>query len=116
MKSTSKKRTPNIVNLTVKRSYLTEREIERLMDYARQHARYGHREATMILVAYRHGRASLAAVGVWVLSAVLLAARVSAVAAVDRSEPAISPGGPLCRHGQASQRRASLPITLQARA
>ena len=36
MKSTSKKRTPNIVNLTVKRRYLTEREVERLMDCARK--------------------------------------------------------------------------------
>src|SRR5215813_2369060 len=55
MKSTSKKRTPSIVNLTVKRRYLTHREIERLMDSARKHGRYGHRDATMILVAYRHG-------------------------------------------------------------
>ena len=55
MKSTSKKRTPNIVNLTVKRRYLTQREIDRLMDCARKHGRYGHRDATMILVAYRHG-------------------------------------------------------------
>jgi hypothetical protein len=55
MKSTSKKRTPRIVNLTVKRRYLTQREIERLMDCARKHGRYGHRDATMILVAYRHG-------------------------------------------------------------
>ena len=55
MKSRSKKRTPSIVNLTVKRRYLTEREIERLMDCARKHGRYGHRDATMILVAYRHG-------------------------------------------------------------
>jgi type 1 fimbriae regulatory protein FimE len=55
MKSASRKRTPSIVNLTVKRRYLTEREIERLMDYARKHGRYGHRDATMILVAYRHG-------------------------------------------------------------
>src|SRR5262245_60009740 len=55
MKSASKKRAPTIVNLTVKRRYLTEREVERLMDYARKHGRYGHREATMILVAYRHG-------------------------------------------------------------
>src|SRR5262245_5466054 len=55
MKSRSKKRTPNIVNLTVKRRYLTEREIERLIDCARKHGRYGHRDATMILVAYRHG-------------------------------------------------------------
>jgi integrase len=55
MKSTAKKRTPSIVNLTVKRRYLTEREIERLMDCARMHGRYGHRDATMILVGYRHG-------------------------------------------------------------
>ena len=41
MKSTSKKRTPSIVNLTVKRCYLTQREIERLMDRARKHGRYG---------------------------------------------------------------------------
>src|SRR5262245_35283143 len=55
MKSTSKKRAPSIVNLTVKRRYLTEREVERLMDCARKYGRYGHRDATMILVAYRHG-------------------------------------------------------------
>src|SRR6516225_2929884 len=55
MKSTSKKRTQSIVNLTVKRRYLTEREVERLMECARKHGRYGHRDATMILVAYRHG-------------------------------------------------------------
>jgi len=41
--------------LTVKRRYLTQREIERLMDCARKHGRHGHRDATMILVAYRHG-------------------------------------------------------------
>src|SRR5262245_58068935 len=35
MKSRSKKRAPSIVNLTVKRRYLTQREIERLMDCAR---------------------------------------------------------------------------------
>jgi integrase len=55
MKSTSMKRTPSIVNLTVKRRYLTEREVHRLMDCARKYGRYGHRDATMILVAYRHG-------------------------------------------------------------
>jgi integrase len=51
--------TPNIVNLTVpqrrSRRYLTEKEIEQLMDCARKHSRHGHRDATMILVAYRHG-------------------------------------------------------------
>jgi len=55
MKSTSRKRSPSIVNLTVRGRYLTQREIERLMDCARKHGRYGHRDATMILVAYRHG-------------------------------------------------------------
>src|SRR5215831_14117442 len=55
MKSRSKKRTSSIVNLTVKRRYLTEREVERLMNRARKHSRHGHRDATMILVAYRHG-------------------------------------------------------------
>ena len=44
MKSRSKDRTPTTVNLTVKRRYLTEREVERLMDCARKHGRYGHRE------------------------------------------------------------------------
>jgi len=47
MKSASKKRAPTIVNLTVKRRYLTHREIERLMDCARKHDRYGHRDATI---------------------------------------------------------------------
>jgi integrase len=45
---------PNTVNCTV-RKYLTTREIEKLMDYARKRSRYGHRDSTMILVAYRHG-------------------------------------------------------------
>jgi integrase len=36
------------------REYLTAREIEALMAAARQN-RYGHRDASMILVAFRHG-------------------------------------------------------------
>ena len=36
------------------REYLTEQEIEALMAAARQN-RYGHRDATMILMAFRHG-------------------------------------------------------------
>ena len=46
--------TPNTINCTV-RKYLTAREVEQLMDHARKHSRYGHRDSTMILVAYRHG-------------------------------------------------------------
>jgi integrase len=36
------------------REYLTEAEVERLMDAAKRN-RYGHRDATMVLAAYRHG-------------------------------------------------------------
>src|ERR1700687_1384206 len=37
------------------REYLTVKEVTKLMDGARERGRYGHRDATMILVAYRHG-------------------------------------------------------------
>ena len=37
------------------REHLTEAEIERLMTVARQDGRHGHRDATAILVAFRHG-------------------------------------------------------------
>src|SRR5947207_2024688 len=48
---------PSTVNSPVRnsRKYLTGREIERLMTAARKGSRYGHRDATMILIAYRHG-------------------------------------------------------------
>ena len=57
--------TPATVNRTVTpkrppnkdlrtREHLTETEVERLIK-ATQDNRYGHRDATMILVAYRHG-------------------------------------------------------------
>src|SRR5262249_49581606 len=50
-------KTPNTVNTSVVRTrrYLTGREVEKLMEAARKHGRYGHRDATMILLAYRHG-------------------------------------------------------------
>lgn len=38
-----------------RRQYLTEREVEMLCDAARKRGRYEHRDATMILLAYRHG-------------------------------------------------------------
>jgi type 1 fimbriae regulatory protein FimB/type 1 fimbriae regulatory protein FimE len=37
------------------REYLTPAEVETLMVTARKRGRYGHRDATMILIAYRHG-------------------------------------------------------------
>jgi type 1 fimbriae regulatory protein FimB/type 1 fimbriae regulatory protein FimE len=57
--------TPATVNRTVRprrrpnsdlrtREYLTEAEVERLINAARKN-RWGHRGATMVLVAYRHG-------------------------------------------------------------
>jgi integrase len=49
--------TPTIVNSSVARTreYLTGKEVEKLMEAARKSSRYGHRDATMILIAYRHG-------------------------------------------------------------
>ena len=38
-----------------RREWLTELEVELLCDAARKRGRWGHRDATMILVAYRHG-------------------------------------------------------------
>jgi type 1 fimbriae regulatory protein FimB/type 1 fimbriae regulatory protein FimE len=50
------KATPNTVNSLVRTSeYLTGAEIERLMTAAKSSSRYGHRDATMILIGYRHG-------------------------------------------------------------
>ena len=57
---------PNTVNGTVPpkrssyidlrpREYLTPNEVEELMRTAKKQGRYGHRNATMILLAYRHG-------------------------------------------------------------
>ncbi len=48
---------PTIVKSSVKRTreYLTTTEVETLMTAARKSSRYGHRDATMILIACRHG-------------------------------------------------------------
>jgi len=37
------------------REYLTEQEVDMLMDAARKTGRHGHRDFTLILMAYRHG-------------------------------------------------------------
>src|SRR5262245_33486154 len=54
MKALTHDTLPNTESFTVKRRYLTEREVERLMEAAKSN-RHGHRDATMVLVAYRHG-------------------------------------------------------------
>ena len=56
---------PTIVNATVPRrptnaelrtrEHLTNSEIESLMSAARKTGRHGHRDATLILLGYRHG-------------------------------------------------------------
>jgi integrase len=67
-KSSLHKAAPTSVNVTVgrrSREYLTEREVERLIEAAKQN-RSGHRDATAILAAYRHGlRASEVVVLRW---------------------------------------------------
>ena len=40
------------------REYLTETEVDRLIDAARNRGRNGERDACAILLAYRHGRAA----------------------------------------------------------
>jgi integrase len=65
-KSLERRPTPSTENGTVPprrventkrrpREYLTVKEITKLMEGARERGRYGHRDATMVLVAYRHG-------------------------------------------------------------
>src|ERR1700676_5555356 len=65
MKPSSETKAPTIQKRTVApgrlpsadyrtREYLTEREVERLMKVAGDN-RYGHRDASMILLAFRHG-------------------------------------------------------------
>jgi type 1 fimbriae regulatory protein FimB/type 1 fimbriae regulatory protein FimE len=59
------KTTPNTVNRKVplrlknteyrSREYLTEDEVDQLMDAAGRVGRHGHRDATLILLSYRHG-------------------------------------------------------------
>jgi integrase len=51
-RTVSRGRLPNAHYRT--REYLTEKEVERLMKAAGDN-RYGHRDATMILLAFRHG-------------------------------------------------------------
>src|SRR5262249_37178020 len=53
---TGRRAAPTTVKSSVRtREYLTTAEIERLMAAARKSSRYGHRDATMILIGYRHG-------------------------------------------------------------
>jgi hypothetical protein len=45
-----------VLNITPRpREYLAVKKATKLMDGARAHGRYGHRGATMTLIAYRHG-------------------------------------------------------------
>jgi integrase len=65
-KPAPKPRAPTSETVTVRsrryREYLTEREIEKLMEAARGN-RWAHRDATAILIAYRHGLRASEVVG-----------------------------------------------------
>jgi integrase len=50
----SQSQVSNPGNVLLERGSLSEREVDLLMEAARQH-RWGHRDATAILVAYQHG-------------------------------------------------------------
>ena len=50
----SQSQASNHGNVLLEHGYLSEREVDLLMEAARQH-RWGHRDATAILVAYQHG-------------------------------------------------------------
>jgi integrase len=53
-RSTRALRAPKTLAISVHRKYLTEAEVDRLMSAAGRN-RHGHRDRTMILLAYRHG-------------------------------------------------------------
>ena len=66
VKSSKRRRTPSTVNGTDPphliayskrrpREYLTVKEVGLLIETARERGRYGHRDATMMSIAYRHG-------------------------------------------------------------
>src|SRR5262249_50609817 len=82
---------PTTVNSSVRtREYLTTAEIERLMAAARKSSRYGHRDATMILIGYRHGlRASQLCDLQW--SQVELAPRRLHVRRAKNGSPSVHP-------------------------
>jgi site-specific recombinase XerD len=46
---------PDAPEAPLRRQWLTEREVEQLCDAAKKRGRWGHRDATMILMAFRHG-------------------------------------------------------------
>jgi integrase len=71
------------------REHLTETEVEKLIEAAK-HNRHGHRDATMILVAYRHGlRASEVCDLEW--SQIDFAAATLHVRRVKNGKPATHP-------------------------
>ena len=81
------KRPPNVDLRS--REHLTEAEVQRLIETARKN-RWGHRDATMILVAYRHGFRAAELVDLrW--DQVEFSAGVMHVRRVKRGTPSIHP-------------------------
>jgi site-specific recombinase XerC len=108
-----RKAAPTSVNVTVgkrSREYLTDREVERLIEAAKQN-RSGHRDATAILVAYRHGlRASELVVLRW--DDIDLAIGRLHVRRAKRCQRASDIGAGKPRAAQAPARSSNLPIRL----
>src|ERR1700704_4714601 len=85
------------------REYLTEKEVERLIKAAGNN-RWGHRDATMILIAYRHGlRASELCAG-------CSYARDNAASCLYRR-----PGWPACSRSRAGACQGCLPLCCASR-
>jgi hypothetical protein len=114
--------TPGIVNRTVTprrrpnvdlrtREHLTEPEVQCLMDAARKN-RWGHRDATMILVAYRHGFRPAELVDLrWEQIEFASARCTSAGSSVARQAPIRSSATNFVRYGAFSANRSpSLPL------
>ena len=100
MKAASRKRAPTTVKRTVRRGrrpnghyrtreYLTEKEVERLMKAAGRN-RYGHRDATMILLAFRlaGNRSTSPTPGCTSLGSSLQALEINAPPPLRSSQPA----------------------------
>lgn len=91
------------------REYLTEQEVEQLMDAAAQIGRHGHRDATLIMLSYRHGLRVTELVSMrW--DQVDLKTGLMHVNRLKQGNPSVHPlGGPELRALRRLQREYSTP-------
>src|SRR5215472_7352124 len=91
------------------REYLTEREIDKLMDAASGN-RWGHRDATAILLAYRHGQRPPDRWARAARLAPLAAGGAAGALRVHLRAPGAPERGRLPAHGCARWRGGGLPV------